>query len=185
MTVDRGCLHKFVIAAAIGGALAVVAGTWVYEEKWPSTLDDREIARIGIPISGSHPIGHRYTAGGSVLCVDTCLVRARSYSAVGSLGTLVDDARRHLSDKGYRGQTQLVCSQIGPLARAPSPYWLFCSFSARRGKFTATITVSSYWPTPFGSPVRPPTSSGAVRVPLPSLSATRGNSESVAVEVGY
>lgn len=180
----RGRTRNVVVVGALGAVLAVLAGIWLYQEKWPPTVDDREIARIGIPLSGSQPIGHPHTTSGSVLCIDACLVRARAYRAVGPLGNLADDARRHLHDRGYAAQTELVCSQTGPLGRTPAPYWLFCSFSARRSKFSATITFNSYSTTAFGVPSRP-NSSGAVQVSVPPLSVAAAASQSVSVAVSY
>jgi hypothetical protein len=170
------------VVAAIGVVLASVAGAWFYEEKWPPTIEDRELARIGSPILGTRPLGHAYNVEGSVFCIDVCLTRGRAYAATGTLGTLVEQASGHLRAKGYAELGKLSCLQTEPRPLDANPYDLQCSLGGRRGKFTGTVVFEFHSPAPF-EPVNAPIV-GYQSLPLAPLDAT-GNPASVAVEVGY
>jgi hypothetical protein len=121
--------------------LLAVLADYAYQTRWPPRVDDRELARIGPPVSGARPVGGPYTTSGSVVCVDECVTRGQFYSARGTLGQVGPQLSRHLEQRGYAIRSGLSCTQQGPPVLASGQFELDCTVTARAGKFQASVTV--------------------------------------------
>jgi len=144
-------------------AVVVGGGYWLYEHKWPSRVDDREISRIGAPVRGARSIDGSYTSSGDIL---SQLVRGHGYAAHGELGQLVGEARQHLRAKGYRKLTALRCTQYVLASRAATTFQLECAFSGHRGRFDAGVVFDGESATSFA----PSATSQPENLANPSLS---------------
>jgi hypothetical protein len=172
--------------AAIVVAVAVPVAWHEYNAHWPPRVDDRELARIGSPVPGAIPVGNPYTSGGSVLCVDQCLVRAQAYLASGQLRRLATEAAAHMARRGYRlshPKPLLECEEYGPPVFRAGHYELDCYLDGHTPGFdlTETFRIPSMLPlVPM-----PPNAVGEYRLPVgttPALDLTHRNGQ-LTVEV--
>ena len=170
------------VVVAVAVATVVIMGaitTFVYETKWPPHVEDRELFRIGPPLSDAQPVRGPYTVSGSVLCIDSCLIRGRFYLANGALTSVVAAVSEHLANRGYvlNGER---CFEDGPPTLRQGTYELSCAVGGRRGKFTATAVVELHDTKPI-VPMLSPTGQYSLSVPPPAT--TLGPGDGVLVEV--
>jgi hypothetical protein len=176
------------IASVLAGLLLLgILGNYAYQTRWPPRVDDRELARIGPPVTGARPVGGPYTVAGSVVCIDQCLDRGQRYSAHGSLRQLIGEATRHLRQAGYRiGSGPAFgpgCTEYGPPTTADGSYELNCTVEGSNGKFSATVTVQMYRSQPW---VPLPAGYGGqdtLTGPLPDITVLPG--DGILVDVSY
>jgi hypothetical protein len=160
-----------------------VLGDYAYQTRWPPRVDDRELARIGPPVSGARPVGGPYTVSGSVVCVDKCVSRGQLYSARGSLGQLGAQLTRHLEQLGYAIRSGLGCTQHGPPVFTSGHYELDCTVTARTRKFQASLTVQIYGSEP--AVPMPAGSDGEYYLPGPPPDITLQPGDGILVDVTY
>lgn len=168
----------------LAGLLLVgVLGDYAYQTRWPPQVDDRELTRIGPPVSGARPVGGPYTVSGSVVCVDTCVQRGQFYSASGSLTPLGGQLTRHLEQVGYAIKSGLECTQYGPGVLASGSYELDCTVSASTRKFQLSVTVQIHGSQP--EVPLPAGFSGQYEVPGPPPDLTLQPGDRILVAVSF
>jgi hypothetical protein len=171
----------WVLSFLAGLLLLAVLGDYAYQTRWPPRVDDRELARIGPPVSGARPVGGPHTTGGSVVCVDECLTEGQFYAATGSVTQLGAALTRHLEQRGYAIRSGLGCTQEGPPVLASGHYELDCSVTASSSKFTASVTVQVHRSEP--SVPLPAAFTGQYAVPGPPPDITLRPGDGILVEV--
>jgi hypothetical protein len=171
-----------VFSFLLGLLLVGVLGDYAYQTRWPPQVDDRELARIGPPVSGARPVGAPYTVSGSVVCVNECVRRGQLYSATGSLTPLDQQLTRHLQQLGYTIKSGLECTEIGPPVLA-GQYELDCSVTASTGKFQLSVTVQMHASQPVVP--MPAGSGGRYTVPGPPPDVTLQPGDRILVAVSF
>jgi hypothetical protein len=160
-----------------------VLGDYAYQTRWPPQVDDRELTRIGPPVSGARPVGGPYTVSGSVVCVNECVRRGQLYSATGSLTPLSGQLTRHLGQLGYTVKSGLECTQEGPPVLASGQYELDCSVAASTSKFQLSVTMQMHGSQP-AVPL-PAGSSGRYALPGPPPDVTLQPGDRILVAVSF
>lgn len=171
------------VSLLAGLLLVGVLGDYAYQTRWPPRVDDRELARVGAPISGARPAGGPYTVSGSVVCVDECVSRGQAYSATGSLTQVGAQMTRHLEQLGYVIKSGLSCKQEGPPVLASGQYELDCTVTASTRKFQLSATVQMHGSQPAVS--LPAGSDGQYNVPGPPPDVTLQPADRILVAVSY
>ncbi len=172
-----------VLSVLVGLPLLAVLGVYSYQTRWPPRVDDRELARIGPPVSGARPVGGPYTVSGSVVCVNECVRRGQLYSAPGSLGQAGAQLTRHFDQLGFAIRSGLACTQKGPPVLAGGHYELDCTVTASSSKFRASVTVRIYGSEP-AVPL-PAGTGGQYKLPGPPPDTTLQPGDRILVEVSY
>jgi hypothetical protein len=172
------------IVSLLAGLLLVgVLGDYAYQTRWPPQVDDRELARVGAPVSGARPVGGPYTVSGSVVCVNECVRRGQLYSASGSLTQLDGQLTRHLGQLGYAIKSGPSCIQEGPPVLASGQYELECTVIASTRKFQLSVTVQMHGSQP-AVPL-PAGFGGRYNVPGPPPDVTLQPGDRILVAVSF
>jgi hypothetical protein len=180
---DEGIARRAVVVILSVGVILAALAIFLYNTRWPPRVDDLELARIGSPTGHARPTHGPYTVSGSVICVDSCLVRGRWYPLSGQpLATVAVEIRQHLAQKGYVVQPGLRCFEYGPPVLRPGSYELVCSVDGRKGKFTATAQMQFH----RSEPIVPLPRSGEYSLASPPSSNTMFEvGDGILVEVNY